>query len=180
MSQFTITSRGNYPLGTDDAHDNMLTKGADTHFAPFSVYGEDKSVAEYRPALAVSIRELMPVHQFLNTAFVAEKKFSHYGLYKSLLFFTLQASNCFKMKINYPMSILSDCYLQWLNTIAATASSSLLNLRSSTNHVTAQRGLVPAFYSALTSSHGDHVSSGANFNNNNARTNVRSDKQRET
>lgn len=152
MSQFTITSGGNYPLGTDDAHDNMLTEGADTHFAPFSGYGEDESVIEYRPALAVSRRELMPVHQFLNTAFFAEKKLSHYGLYKSLLFFTLQANHCFKMKINYSLSTLSGYCLQWFNTIAATASSSLLSLRLSTSYVTAQRGLVSAFYAALTNS----------------------------
>jgi len=158
VSQFTITLGCNYPLGTA---------------------GKDESVVEFGPALAVSSRELMPVHQFLNTAFVAEKKLSNYELHNNLLFFTLQASHCFKIKINHSLSTINAYCLPWFNTTAATVSSNLLNLRSSTSHVTAQRGLVSAFYGALTNSHGDHVSSGANFNNNNASANVRSDKQRE-
>ena len=55
----------------------------------------DKNIIEYLVALGVTSIELMPVHQFLNEAFIEEKNLSNYWGYNSVSFFTPQASYCF-------------------------------------------------------------------------------------
>jgi glycogen operon protein len=55
----------------------------------------DDNIVEYLVALGVTSIELMPVHQFLNEAFVEEKNLSNYWGYNSVSFFTPQASYCY-------------------------------------------------------------------------------------
>jgi glycogen operon protein len=55
----------------------------------------DDNILEYLLALGVTSIELMPVHQFLNEAFIEEKKLSNYWGYNSVSFFTPQASYCY-------------------------------------------------------------------------------------
>ena len=55
----------------------------------------DKNIIEYLVALGVTSIELMPVHQFLNEAFIEEKNLSNYWGYNSVSFFIPQASYCF-------------------------------------------------------------------------------------
>ena len=55
----------------------------------------DENIIEYLVALGVTSIELMPVHQFLNEAFIEEKNLSNYWGYNSVSFFTPQASYCF-------------------------------------------------------------------------------------
>ncbi len=54
----------------------------------------NESVVAYLLALGVTSIELMPVHQFLNEAFVEEKKLSNYWGYNSVSFFVPHASYC--------------------------------------------------------------------------------------
>jgi len=54
----------------------------------------DKSVIEHLLALGVTSIELMPVHQFLNEAFVEEKELSNYWGYNSICFFAPHTSYC--------------------------------------------------------------------------------------
>lgn len=50
---------------------------------------------EYLVALGITSIELMPVHQFLNEAFIEEKNLSNYWGYNSVSFFVPQASYCY-------------------------------------------------------------------------------------
>jgi glycogen operon protein len=54
----------------------------------------DKSVIEHLLALGVTSIELMPVHQFLNEAFVEEKELSNYWGYNSICFFAPHTNYC--------------------------------------------------------------------------------------
>jgi len=55
----------------------------------------NEHIVEYLVALGVTSIELMPVHQFLNEAFIEEKILSNYWGYNSVSFFTPQASYCY-------------------------------------------------------------------------------------
>jgi glycogen operon protein len=53
------------------------------------------NIVDYLLTLGVTSIELMPVHQFLNEAFVEEKKLSNYWGYNSVSFFVPQANYCY-------------------------------------------------------------------------------------
>lgn len=55
---------------------------------------KEQCVTEHLLALGVTSIELMPVHQFLNEAFIEQKKLSNYWGYNSVSFFIPHASYC--------------------------------------------------------------------------------------
>jgi len=70
----------------------------------------NKHVLEYLQKLGVTSIELLPVHQFLNEPFLAQKALSNYWGYNSIAFFVPHANYCLTDEIGEFRSMVEECH----------------------------------------------------------------------